>query len=142
MEDIRSILNQFQTKKKRTSDETQKSGTGPHAGPSSSEIPDVFFDEILNSVKLTRTEISVLMFLYRQVYCRPNLYKNHGIGPLNSYVEMASFLHLSTEVLTQTLHALENYGFVETVRAGQYFVRKYFTEALDVKFGQSYDEFF
>jgi len=142
MEDIKSILNQFQAKKKKSSDHTSKSGTGPHAEASSSVIPDVFFDEILQQFKLNRQEILVLMLLYRQVYCRPNLYKSHGIGPLNSYSGMAAQLNMSTDELTHNLRSLENYGFIETVRAGQYFVRKYFTEILDVKFGQDYDEFF
>jgi DNA-binding transcriptional regulator YhcF (GntR family) len=82
------------------------------------------------------------MFLYRQVWCRPNLYKSHGIGPLNSYAEMASSLHITTEEVSQNLRSLENYGFIETVRSGQYFVRKYFTEELDIKHGQGYNEFF
>lgn len=142
MEDIKSILNQFQSKKKKSSENPSKSGTGPHSEASSSEIPDVFFDEILQQVKLTRTEITVLIYLYRQIYCRPNLYKSHGIGPLNSYSGMASHLSLSTDELTHILRSLENYGFIETVRAGQYFVRKYFTEALDTKFNQDYDQFF
>ena len=142
MEDIKSILNQFQSKKKKSSDNTSKSGTGPHSEASTSEIPDVFFDDILQHFKLNRTEISVLMLLYRQVYSRPNLYKSHGIGPLNSYSGIASQLNLSTDELTHTLRSLENYGFIETVRAGQYFVRKYFTETMDTKFGQDYDQFF
>ena len=40
------------------------------------------------------------------------------------------------------IRALENYGLIETVRSGQYFVRKYFTRELDSEFGQTYDEFF
>lgn len=143
MEDIRSILSQFHSKKnsKKNAD-VQKSETGPHAEASSSEIPDVFFDEVLHKVRLTRSEITLLMFLYRQTWCRPNLYKSHGIGPLNSYAEMASYLHFTQEELSQYLRSLENYGFIETVRSGQYFVRKYFTEALDIKYGQDYDQFF
>lgn len=142
MEDIRSILSQFHAKKKRTQEAVQKSGTGPHNEASSSAIPDLFFDEILHRYKLSRTEITLLMFLYRQVWSRPNLYKSHGIGPLNSYAEMASYLHFSVDELTQTLRTLETYGFIETVRSGQYFVRKFFTESLDMQYGQDYDEFF
>lgn len=141
MEDIRSVLSQFNAKKKRDND-IQKSGKGPVAVASSSEIPDVFFDIILQKFKLSRHEISLLMFLYRQVWCRPNLYKSHGIGPLNSYAELASTLGVSVEDLGTNLRHLENYGFIETVRSGQYFVRKYFTESLDLEFGQNYDEFF
>jgi DNA-binding MarR family transcriptional regulator len=142
MTDIRSVLSQFHSKKKQKESDVQKSETGPHAEASSSVIPDVFFDDVLQKHKLTRHEITVLMFLYRQVWCRPNLYKNHGIGPLNSYLEMANYLHLTTEELAQNIRSLETYGLIEVVRSGQYFVRKYFTEPLDIKYGQDYDQFF
>jgi hypothetical protein len=142
MQDIRSVLSQFHSKKKKKDSDVQKSGTGPHAEASCSEIPDIFFDDVLQKIKLTRHEITALMFLYRQVWCRPNLYRSHGIGPLNSYTEMAAFLHITTEELAQNIRSLENYGFIETVRSGQYFVRKFFTEELDTKYGQDYDQFF
>lgn len=144
MEDnIRSILSQFHSKKSHKKDsDVQKSEKGPYAEASSSEIPDLFFDEVLHKFKLTRPEIALLMFLYRQTWCRPNLYKSHGIGPLNSYNDMASFLHITLDELAHQLRSLENYGFIETVRSGQYFVRKYFTEDLDIKYGQDYDQFF
>lgn len=141
MEDIRSVLSQFHTKKK-SSTETQKSSARPEAMALSSEIPDVFFDVVLQKYKLNRPEITLLMFLYRQVWCRPNLYKSHGIGPLNSYSDLCTNLGLSIEELGTYLRVLENYGFIETVRSGQYFVRKFFTEELDAQFGQNYDEFF
>jgi predicted transcriptional regulator len=82
------------------------------------------------------------MHLYRQVWCRANLYKDHGIGPMNSLAELSMSLHLSVEELHHNVRSLENYGFIETVRSGQYFVRKYFTEDLDLKFGQNYNDFF
>ncbi len=141
MEDIRSVLSQFRSKKKDGPD-VQKSGLKPHKTPINSEIPDVFFDVILKDFKLNRQEISLLMFLYRQVWCRPNLYKSHGIGPLNSYTELCTNLRFTTEELGSFLRALENFGLIETVRSGQYFIRKYFTEELDRQFGQNYDEFF
>lgn len=141
MEDIRSVLTQFNSKKKKTDGQkVPPPGAGVQA--SASEIPDLFFDEVLHQFKLSRHEITLLMFLYRQTWCRPNLYKTHGIGPLNSYVEMAAFLHFTTDELSHSLRSLENYGFIETVRSGQYFVRKFFTEALDAKFGQDYNDFF
>lgn len=140
MEDIRSVLSQFS--KKRETKEIQKSGVGPVAAALTSEIPDVFFDEILQRYKLTRAEILVLMYLYRQVWCRPNLYRSHGIGPLNSYADLSAILGLTHEELVQHLRSLEGYGFIETVRSGQYFVRKFFSAELDAKFGQNYDEFF
>lgn len=142
MEDIRSILSQFHSKKKPQNSETQKANTGPHAEASVSQIPDVFFDEVLHRIKLSRHEITLLMFLYRQVYCKPNLYKSHGIGPLNSFAEMATHFGITHEELSGQLRTLENYGFIDTVRFGQYFVRKYFTEDLDIKYGQDYDQFF
>lgn len=142
MEDIRSILSQFHSKKSQKDSAVQKSGVKPVSDASTSEIPDIFFDEVLNKYKLSRPEIMLLMFLYRQVWCRPNLYKAHGIGPLNSYNEMASFLHFTNDELASCLRSLETYGLIEIVRAGQYFVRKYFTEAIDLKYGQDYDQFF
>lgn len=141
MEDIRSVLSQFNSKRKRAT-ETQSSSTGPVNLASSSEIPDVFFDVILQKYKLARQEITLLMYLYRQVWCRPNLYKSHGIGPLNSYAEICANLNVTIEELGNYLRTLEKYGFIVTVRSGQYFVRKYFTEVLDQQYGQDYDEFF
>ena len=142
MDEIRMILSKFHSKKKLRDSEVQKSGTGPSLEALTSSIPDLFFDEILIRFKLTRPEITLLMYLYRQVWSRPNLYKSHGIGPLNSYVEMAQALHFTQEELAHNLRSLENYGFIETVRSGQYFVRRYFIEELDHKYGQDYDEFF
>lgn len=140
MEDIRSVLSQFNSRKKKEA-EVEKSQVGPSSTATSSEIPDLFFDEILQKFKLNRQEISLLMLLYRQVWCRPNLYKSHGIGPLNSYADLSSRLEIPSDSLMTFLKNLENYGLIETVRSGQYFVRKYFTEDNDVKFGQNYDEF-
>lgn len=142
MEDIRSVLSQFNSKKKRDGDSVQKAAVGPAKTASSSEIPDVFFDVVLQKYKLNRHEITLLMYLYRQVWCRPNLYKSHGIGPLNSYAELSANLGITSDELGTYLRVLENYGFIETVRSGQYFVRKYFTEVLDLQYGQDYDEFF
>jgi len=141
MEDIRSVLSQFHARKKRQ-DDVNKSEVGPHDKASIAEIPDIFFDEILLQFKLTRSEINLLMFLYRQVWCRPNLNKAHGISPLHSYTDLCVILNFTEEELGHHLRSLENYGFIETIRSGQYFVRKYFTEAMDIKFGQNYDEFF
>lgn len=141
MEDIRSVLSQYHSKKKRGED-VQKSNVGPYDRPVISEIPDVFFDDILLHFKLSRAEISLLMLLYRQIWCRPNLYRPYGIGPLNSYNDMSTALGCNNEELGHHLRSLENYGLIETIRSGQYFVRKFFTENLDVKYGQHYDEFF
>jgi predicted transcriptional regulator len=141
MEDIRAILSQFHSKKRKVND-IQKSSLGPFTPPVASEIPDLFFDVVLLKFKLNRYEIVVLMHLYRQVWCRANLYKSHGIGPINSLAELSQVLQLSIEELHHHIRSLENYGFIETVRSGQYFVRKYFTEDLDQAYGQNYNDFF
>jgi DNA-binding transcriptional ArsR family regulator len=141
MEDIRAILSQFHSKKRKEND-IQTSGLGPFTTPVASEIPDLFFDVVLQKFKLNRNEIVVLMHLYRQVWCRANLYKSHGIGPINSLSELSQILQLSIEELHHHIRSLENYGFIETVRSGQYFVRKYFTEDLDRASGQNYNDFF
>ena len=141
MEDIRSILSQFHSRKRKEND-LQKSGLGPVDTPLASEIPDVFFDVVLQRYKLNRHEITLLMYLYRQVWCRANLYKSHGIGPMNSLAELSTNLGFTIEDLHHHLRSLANYGFLETVRSGQYFVRKYFTEELDQRYGQNYDDFF
>jgi hypothetical protein len=139
MDDIRSVLDRFRSK-----DAPKHSSEGPEGKsdpewPSFSEIPDLFFDEILHQFKLSRTEVLVLLYLYRQVWCRPNLFKIHGIGPLQSYQEMSVMTHLNVDDLLGTLKRLEELGFIQTVRAGQYFVRKYFLADFDTKYGIVYD---
>ena len=109
--------------------------------PSTSMIPDLFFDNVLVQYKLNRVEIMVMMFLYRQVWCRPNLYRKYGIGPMLSYTEMANALNFTIEEIYQVLRKLESLRFITTVRSGQYFVRKYFTEEFDRKYRQCYDKF-
>lgn len=138
MEDVRSIIMQHIPKKSTPAGSNRE----PHVKVATTcEIPDIFFDEILIEYKLSRVEILVLMLLYRQVWYRPNLYKEFGIGPVQTYQDMASGLQVPLEVLQQTLRVLENHGFIETIRAGQYFVRKYFTTENDARFGQSYNDF-
>jgi hypothetical protein len=137
MEDIRSILTKIPAKlKSESKDQLQFQS---NELPTSSEIPDVFFDEVLIYFKLNRQEINVLMYLYRYIWCKPNLYRSHGIGPIHSYQEMARHLHLSQEETIQVIRHLESLGLIQTVRAGQYFVRKYFTEQLDQRFNHIYD---
>lgn len=138
MEDIRSLLSQYRA---RTNKEGAKAPLKSSSTeiPTLSEIPDIFFDEILPQMKLTRVETALLMLLYRQVWCRPNLYRSHGIGPLNSYLEISRLLNIEQEDVIQSLRSLENYGFIQAIRAGQYFVRKFFTEHNDIKYGQHYE---
>ncbi|HLE10115.1 MAG: hypothetical protein A2504_08315 [Bdellovibrionales bacterium RIFOXYD12_FULL_39_22] len=106
-----------------------------------SEIPDLFFDEILVAFKLNRIEIMVLMYLYRRVWCRPNLYRLHGISQLLSHTEMSKALNLSLDEIYHALRKLEEFAFITTVRSGQYFVRRFFTKENDELLGQNYDDF-
>lgn len=138
MEDIRSVLSMYKSKNKTDQDKEPAAAVEPEI-PTLSEIPDVFFDEILPHFKLSRSEISVLMFLYRQVWCRPNLYRDHGIGPLNSYADICRLLHMQQGELINALKNLESHKLVLAVRAGQYFVRKFFTEEFDDKYAQHYE---
>lgn len=136
MDDIRSVLSKFKT---------STSKGGPHQkgiDPSLSSIPDLFFDEILLRFKLSRPEILVLMYLYRHIWNRPNLNSKYGIGPLHSFDKMALDLKLRNDELVSIIHSLEKHQLIQTVRVGQYFIRKFFTEEFDMKYGQSYDEFF
>ncbi len=135
MGDIRSVLSMY----KRRDDKLAPEKNAAAEVPTLSEVPDVFIDEVLPHFKLNRHEIALLMYLHRQVWSRPNLYRDHGIGPLNSYQELARLLHLNQDELMQALRALEGMRFIQTIRAGQYFVRKYFTEENDAKFGQRYE---
>lgn len=140
MEDLKTILSSHHS---RTGD-GKINATDPRAREAeatTSEIPDVFFDDVLTQIKLTRTEILVLMHLYRITWCRPNLHSKFGIAPIISHLDLATGLDISNEILHQTLRRLEGFGFIETIRSGQYFVRKYFTEELDRKYGQSYENF-
>ena len=137
MEDIRSILSMYKSRK-----EGEPKAPARDAAPeipTVSDIPDLFFDEILPMVKLTRTEISLLMLLYRQVWCRANLYRGHGIGPLNAYHDLARLLNASHDDIIHAVRSLEGHGFIQTIRAGQYFVRKFFTEENDTKYAQHYE---
>lgn len=140
--DIHTIIAGHRSKKSETSvkvTESHVEARTPEA--TSSEIPDIFFEEILPHVKISRIDISVLMYLYRRVWCRPNLYREYGISPMFSLAEMAKVLNVTIEELYQALKHIEDFGFIGTIRSGQYFVRKYFTRELDEKFGQTYDDF-
>lgn len=138
MEDLRSILSSHHPKKDApfnpdTVENNFKATT--------SEIPDIFFDDVLVRFKLSRVEILLLMYLYRITWCKPNLHRKFGIAPIISHEELSKNLDISSEILYQTLRRLEGYNFIETIRSGQYFVRKFFTEEYDRKYGQTYDNF-
>ncbi len=139
MVDLHTILADHRSKKNHRRVESDVDSRLNTA--SSSDIPDLFFDQILVQYKLSRVEIMVLMYLYRQVWCRTNLYKIYGISQLLSHTEMAKSLNASLDDVYHALRKLEEYGFINTVRSGQYFVRKYFTKELDEFFIQTYDDF-
>ena len=140
MEDLRSILSSHHSKAGSTTTDAIKT-INDEVNATTSEIPDLFFDEILVKVKLTRTEVLILMYLYRITWCKPNLHRKFGIAPIISHTELSKTLDISNEILHQTVRRLEGFNFIETIRSGQYFVRKYFTEELDRKYGQTYDNF-
>lgn len=139
MEDLRSILSSHSSKAVDSSNAIRNLNDEKTA--TTSEIPDLFFDEVLIKIKLTRTEVLVLMFFYRLTWCKPNLHRKFGIAPIVSHEELVKTLEITHDMLYQTIRRLEDFGFIETIRAGQYFVRKYFTEENDRKYGQTYDNF-
>lgn len=106
-----------------------------------SDIPDIFFDRILVDFRPSRIEISVLMYIYRSVWCRPNLHREHGISPMLSLGQMSEKLKIDLQELHLALRKLESLGFIKTIRTGQYFVRRFFQKEYDQQFGQSYDDF-
>ncbi|MCT4641655.1 MAG: hypothetical protein N4A33_05105 [Bacteriovoracaceae bacterium] len=138
MEDLQVILSSHNSSVLAHSDsDPEKKVTSP----SDSKIPDLFFDEILVEYKLTRVETLVLMYLYRITWCKPNLHVKFGIAPILSHKELAAKLNIDFEALLSAINKLEGYEFIETIRSGQYFVRKYFTAINDKKYGQNYDNF-
>lgn len=109
--------------------------------PSFSEIPDLIFDEVLVKLKLTRTEIMLLIYLYRQVWCRPNPYRDHGISGLLAYGDVARSLNVHVDEIYHTMRRLEELSLISILRPGQYFIRKYLTKEYDEQFGVGYDDF-
>ena len=139
MEDLRTILSSHNSKKKGTDSEVNI-GDKKYVA-SVSEIPDIFFDKVLIRYKLNRVDILVLMYLYRVTWCRANLHQKYGITPMISHRDLVELLEIDLETFHQAINRLEGFGFVEVIRSGQYFVRKYFTEEDDRRFGQNYDSF-
>ena len=109
--------------------------------PTTSEIPDLFFDQIIGEFRLNRVEILVLMYLYRLVWCKPNLYKSYGLSIVNREEDLVSAVGLKTDEFFSAIHSLEVNGFILMIRPGQFFVRKYFTQENDFIYGQTYDDF-
>ena len=144
MVDIHSILADHRSKGKdkgRSEDDVDASGRNVEYSPTTSEIPDVFFDQIIVDFKLSRIEILVLMYIYRRVWCFPNLHRSHGISQMMSHTEMAKNLGVAIEDIYSSLRKLEEYDFIRTIRAGQYFSRRFFSKELDARFDQKYDDF-
>lgn len=141
--DIHTIIAGHHPKKNDgTINEDQKKNTAVKKVEASySDIPDIFFDEILINTKLSRIDITVLMYLYRTVWCRANLYQIYGISPMLSLAEMTKLFKISIDELYQAFRHLEGFGFIATIRSGQYFVRKYMSKENDEKYGHSYDDF-
>ena len=138
MVDLHSILSDHRSRKNAPS---RIGDAKIRLDPSVSEIPDIFFDQILVDFKLSRSEILLLMYLYRRVWCRPNLHKVFGISPLLSLKEIEQFLKMPMDEVFSGLQKLEGFGFISTIRSGQYLVRKYFTKENDEIFRQTYDDF-
>ncbi len=109
--------------------------------PTTSEIPDLFFDQIIGEFRLNRVEILVLMYLYRLVWCRPNLYKSYGLSIVSKEEDLVSSVGLKADEFFGAIHSLEVNGFISVIRPGQFFVRKYFTQENDFIYGQTYDDF-
>ena len=109
--------------------------------PSTSIIPDLFFDNILVQYKLNQMETMVLMFLYRQVWCRPNLYRKYGVSPIFSIETISGSWGVTAKDIYLALDKLRTLEFIELIRSGQYFVRKYFTKDFDKLYRQNYDGF-
>lgn len=140
MVDLHSILADHRSKAK-ADDSSDIGGSSQEHRPSTSEIPDIFFDKIVVDYKLTRIEILVLMYIYRRVWCYPNLHRSHGISQMMSHTEMAKNIGVAIEDIYSALRRLEEYDFIRTIRAGQYFSRRFFSRDLDSTFDQKYDDF-
>lgn len=141
MVDLQSILAEHRSKAKSDTVHEKGGGDGVQLVSSASEIPDIFFDKIIVDFKLSRIDILVLMYIYRRVWCFANLHRAHGISQMMSHTEMAKNLGLEIEDIYSALRKLEEYDMIRTIRAGQYFSRRYFSKELDLKFQQSYDDF-
>ncbi len=139
MDELQAILADHRPKFREPQHDPK--GTGQIPVASCSEIPDVFFDDVLVSFRLSRIEIVVLMYVYRRIWCRPNLHRAYGISPLLSYQQMTKDMGLTAEENQHALLKLQEYGLIQVIRAGQYFVRQYFTKELDEYFYKNYDDF-
>ena len=139
MEDVKQVISRYPDKDNSLVEKKPQAQSVKR--PSESSIPDIFFDRILSHYKMGRVDISLLLFLYRQVWCKPNINRSHGIGNIQTYSDISDIIKIPIDEVQQSLRSLERHGFIETIRAGQYFVRRYFTESFDQEFGQNYSNF-
>ena len=139
--DIHTILAKHSPKKKSEEGEGPTEAEKAHLSASYSEIPDLFFDKILPNYKLSRQEIGLLLLLYRIIWCKPNLHREFGISPLLPYGDLSEALKVSVDELFRGIKGLEKLGLIESVRSGQFFIRKFFTEEFDQLYAQTYDDF-
>ena len=58
-----------------------------------------------------------------------------------SHTEMAKNLGLAIEDVYSSFRKLEEYDMIRTIRAGQYFSRRFFSKELDDQYEQNYDDF-
>jgi|GEM_PF-3007821 len=141
-ENLREILTKYSSKGLDKEPEEEKKESLPiPSNPKYSDIPDIFFDDILHRYKITKQEIIVLMFLYRKTWCGANIYKGHGISPLFSYEMLAQKCATEKSLLLDALKKLEVLGLITAVRPGQYFIRKFFLEQWDDQFHFNYHDF-
>jgi DNA-binding MarR family transcriptional regulator len=143
MDDLQSILETYKHRKdSSTAEETSAIRVNKSSSTTESvDIFDLFFDQVLVHYKLSRIDILVLIYIYRRVWLRPNLYRTHGISPILSYTDLAKVLNVEIDNIYNSLKTLENMGLIETIRSGQYFVRRFFTAELDKIAHQTYDDF-
>jgi hypothetical protein len=106
-----------------------------------SDIPDVIFDDVVVKSKISRVEMLVYLYFYRHVWCRFNLFRDYGISPVLSLSETSKLLEVTLDELNRAIHKLESLELMETIRLGQYFVRKFGTKSHDEMAGQRYSDF-
>lgn len=146
MSELKTILDSWRPKKSSHSHIADKNVSSSSPSNLSDkteflEIPDIFFDQILVSMKLKRVEILILVHLYRVVWSRPNLYREYGISQMISYTDLSKRFDVELDEVYQSICKLESFSLIETIRPGQYFVRRFFLEEYDSFYGQSYGDF-
>ena len=106
MTEIRQVLEKIPPKKSEDALNSESKISDNFSEIVFIDIPEVFFEEILERFSLSRNEIRVLMYLYRQVWCYPNLYEKYGISHLNDLLDLSKKFNLSYNDLHKTLKNL------------------------------------